>query len=126
MQGFKSCAGYSCNTKGISKMQQPFFSNDNKQKKDSDEFSLEKILKDHMKLLAQKAKSENCCENLSSLTHAIVELAPLIQSLSDDGLVSYPVQVQLSMQDLTDLYRGRHLSQHRMLFDNEKRLNQVP
>lgn len=107
-------------------MQQPFFSNDNKQKKDSDEFSLEKILKDHMKLLAQKAKSENCCENLSSLTHAIVELAPLIQSLSDDGLVSYPVQVQLSMQDLTDLYRGRHLSQHRMLFDNEKRLNQVP
>ena len=88
-------------------------------------FSLETILKSHINLLAEKAKNEHSAAGLCALTHAIVELAPLIQSLSDDGLVSYPVQVQMTMQDLTDLYRGRHLAQQQMLSDNETRLNQA-
>lgn len=95
--------------------------------KESNNFSLENILKTHMTLLADRAQnSTTSSRDLCELTHAIVELAPLIQSLSDDGVVGFPVQVQMSMQDLTDLYRGRHLSQQKMLSDNERRLSQVP
>ena len=90
------------------------------------DFSLDKILKEHMALLAKRANTANSVSDLCELTHAIVELAPLIQSLSDDGLVSYPVQVQMTVQDLTDLYQGRHLSQQQMLSDTKTRLSQAP
>lgn len=89
-------------------------------------FSLEATLKEHMALLASKAHTAISAQELTELTHAMVELAPLIQSLSDDGVVGFPVQVQMSMQDLTDLYRGRHLSQQQTLYDNETRLNRAP
>ena len=88
-------------------------------------FSLESILKAQMQLLADRSQNAGV-EEICALTHAIVELAPLIQSLSDDGLVSYPVQVQMTMQDLTDLYRGRHLSQQQMLSDTKTRLGLAP
>lgn len=90
------------------------------------EFSLDAILKEHMALLAKTAREAKSVEGLCALTRAIVELAPLIQSLSDDGLVSYPVQVQMTMQDLTDLYRGRHLSQQQLLSDTKTQLNPAP
>ena len=106
---------------------QPIFSGKSVQDKENivNKFSLETILKNQMTLLADRAKAEISFEGLCALSHAIVELAPLIQSLSDDGLVSYPVQVQMTMQDLTDLYRGRHLSQQQMLSDNKTRLSQA-
>lgn len=90
------------------------------------EFSLDAILKEHMTLLAKTAHKAKSVEDLFALTRAIVELAPLIQSLSDDGLVSYPVQVQMTMQDLTDLYRGRHLSQQQSLSGTKTQLNPAP
>lgn len=72
---------------------------------------LPEIFENQLKLLAERSKEERDNTVLCELTHAMAEIAPLIQSQSDDGLVSYPVQVNLSMQDLADLYRGRHINQ---------------
>ena len=72
---------------------------------------LPEIFENQLKLLAERSKGEKDNTVLCAITHAMAEIAPLIQSQSDDGLVSYPVQVNLSMQDLTDLYRGRHIGQ---------------
>ena len=79
---------------------------------------LKEILENQLKLLAERSNKSVVYDEVCRLTHAMTEIVPLIQSLSDDGLVSYPVRVQMSIQDLTDLYQGRHMSQQKMLSGN--------
>lgn len=86
---------------------------------------IKEILETQMAILAERSKDKSNTPALGMLTHAMAELAPLIQSLSDGGLVSYPVQVQMSIQDLTDLYQERHIAQQQILSDNGKRLSQA-
>lgn len=79
---------------------------------------LKAMLEKQLELLAKRSEGTGSNAEVCTLTHAMTELVPLIQSLSDDGLVSYPVRVQMSIQDLTDLYQGRHMCQQKMLSGN--------
>ena len=79
---------------------------------------LKATLEKQLQLLVKRSEETESNAEVCTLTHAMTELVPLIQSLSDDGLVSYPVRVQMSIQDLTDLYQGRHMMQQKRLNGN--------
>ena len=85
---------------------------------------MEETLKKQFNLLIERSQKEKDNLVLCSLTQAIVSLATLLQNLSDGGVVGFPVQAQLSMQDLTEIYRERQESRRKFLSELQTRLNQ--